>query len=501
MSRLGVNLLANVAGAGWAGLVQLVCVPLYVKFLGIEAYGLVGFYLALQTTLRILDLGLAPTMTREMARYSVQPGNIAEMRNFARTIELVYWAIGISVGMALCAMAGVIATKWINPGTLPPAEVKRSLLIVGAVTAVQWPLSVYQGGLTGLQRLPLLNVIRVIGATVSGLAAILVLWLVSSSIAMFFLAQLLVGAAQTAVTAVAFWKCLPGSAYPARIDVGSILKIGRFVGGMGGIGIFGLILTQMDKIVVSRMLPLDEFGYYSLAASVSNALQLFTLPLFGVLFPGLATLVATGDERALCKLYHNASQVMNLLITPCAIVIVLFAVPAMLAWTGDMNTARKVAPVVALLAAGTALNGISHLPYALQLAYGWTEVALWTTVSMCLVFVPMLYVAVSHYGAVGAALVWLLLNIMNLATSIPVTHYRLLRGEAWRWVLKDVGLPALAAAAAVAAARILLGVAQSRGMAALDTALALALAVCAATLCAGRVRGQLLDWGRRIADI
>ena len=47
--------------------------PFYIKLLGIEAYGLVGFYVTLLAALQVLDLGISPTINREMARHSVRP--------------------------------------------------------------------------------------------------------------------------------------------------------------------------------------------------------------------------------------------------------------------------------------------------------------------------------------------------------------------------------------------------------------------------------------------
>jgi hypothetical protein len=79
--RLRHGLLANFAGSGWSALMQLVCVPLYVKFMGVESYGLIGFYLVFQAMTQVLDLGLSPTLNREMARYSVQPEKAAEARD------------------------------------------------------------------------------------------------------------------------------------------------------------------------------------------------------------------------------------------------------------------------------------------------------------------------------------------------------------------------------------------------------------------------------------
>src|ERR1700674_2796509 len=113
-SGFKLDLAANFAGVGWSFLMQIVCIPLYLRFLGIEAYGLIGFYLMLQAILQVLDFGLSPTMNREMARYSVQPEKAAEARDLVRTLETGYWLIGIAIGAGMVAAAPVIATDWIK---------------------------------------------------------------------------------------------------------------------------------------------------------------------------------------------------------------------------------------------------------------------------------------------------------------------------------------------------------------------------------------------------
>ena len=68
-SKLGVNLIANYLGQGWSALMAIIFMPIYIKILGPEAFGLVGFYITMQIVLSIFDFGITPTLNREMARY------------------------------------------------------------------------------------------------------------------------------------------------------------------------------------------------------------------------------------------------------------------------------------------------------------------------------------------------------------------------------------------------------------------------------------------------
>ena len=63
------NIVANYAGQLYATLIGILLVPLYVRYMGVEAYGLVGFFTMLQGWFMLLDMGLTPTLGREAARF------------------------------------------------------------------------------------------------------------------------------------------------------------------------------------------------------------------------------------------------------------------------------------------------------------------------------------------------------------------------------------------------------------------------------------------------
>ena len=82
-----------------------------------------------------------------------------------------------------------------------------------------------------------------------------------------------------------------------------------------------------------------------------------------------------------------------------------------------------------------------HVPYALQLAFGWTNLALFTNFVAVLVLGPTIYVMASLYGPVGAATVWVFLNTCYIFISLQIMHSRLLPDQKWRWYKDDVGKP------------------------------------------------------------
>jgi len=445
MSVLKINIVANFGGSVWTGLMGLVFVPLYIHFIGIEAYGLIGIFATLLAIFGLLDMGLSSTLNREMARLAVQQDKAREMRDLVRTLEIPYWLVGLLISVIVIVLSPFIAYRWVNAENLSPKTVQTAIRIIGLAVAFQWPISFYSGGLMGLQRQVLLNVINVVMATFRGLGAVLILWLVSPTVEAFFSWQIVVSIVHIGLIVFFLWRSLPDATEPPRFRRELLLNIWRFAAGMTGITVLVTILMQLDKVILSRMLSLEMFGYYALASVVAMNLGRFISPVFSATYPRLTNLVELGATEEITSLYHKSAQLVSVLVLPAALVLALFSKETLLLWTQNPETAGHTYLLVSILVMGTALHCLGHIPWALQLAYGWTRLAFVVNLVSVLLLTPLIIVLTKWYGAVGAASVWVILNVGYMFISLPIMHRRLLPTEKWRWYFEDVGRPLLAA--------------------------------------------------------
>jgi O-antigen/teichoic acid export membrane protein len=441
MSLVKKNIVANFAGSVWRALMELIFIPLYIKFMGIESWGLVGFFATLLIVFGLLDMGLSATLNREMARLSVIPHKEQEMRNLVRTLEAFYWGIAVFIGIAIVLISPFLARHWIKAGELSSQVVEQAFCIMGWVIALQMPVGFYSGGLMGLQKHVLLNVINGGMSLLRGGGAVLILWLISPTIQAFLSWQVLISMVNTVFLALFLWRALPPYEKRAVFQIQLLKGIWRFAVGMSGISALAVILTQMDKIILSRMLSLEMFGYYTLASMVAMSLKCFFTPVFYSMYPRFTQLVSMGDEERLKRFYHEGCQFMSVLILPIASVVALFSYEILLLWTHNPKMAEESHFLVSILICGTAINGLMNLPYALQLASGWTKLSVVKNIIAVILFVPATIFMTTHFGATGAACVWLSLNAAYIVFEIPVMHLRLLRKEKWRWYWQDVCLP------------------------------------------------------------
>ena len=215
-------------------------------------------------------------------------------------------------------------------------------------------------------------------------------------------------------------------------------------------------LTSADRIILSKVLPLEFFGYYTLGTTLSTGLQSIGSQIMRVLFPDFSALVAKGDEGELRKLYHKSAQLVSVIVLPATIIAILFSVELIQLWTQDVNTTLNTAPIAALLFIGSAINTMLSVPNYLILAYGWTSLGFFTNLISLILIVPLMVVLSLRWGGLGAALTWVILNSGYLLITPRIIHRRILRGELRRWYLTDIGLPLVAILAVAGIGRLLI---------------------------------------------
>ena len=419
----------------------LVFVPIYIRYLGIDAYGLIGVYVSLQVWFSLLDLGLSPTINREMSRFMAGETTIKTINGLLRTVETLYLWMSIGIAALIIILSPWIAAHWLKIGNLSEDTVMKSLMLAAIIIALRWMATIYRSAILGLQNQVWLNSFTAITATIRSVGTIIVLAIISKTLEAFFIYQGLTYFIETVWLFVKTHSYLPKTIEPPRMNL-NFLRSGRgFIAGMGAIGILSTILMQLDKVILSRLVTLANFGYFSLASSVAASLYVLIIPISNVAYPRFTTLVARGEHVLLSEEYHKLSQLLSIILAPTSFVMIFFSNDILFAWTGSQNLAQHVAPIMSLLAVGYLINGLLHVPYMAQLGYAWYHLKLILLAIATPIAVASLIIFVPKYGIVAAAWVWLVLNAGILLVEIPVMHLRILSGDFRRWLVNDTFYP------------------------------------------------------------
>ena len=121
--RLRWNISASYASQFYSTFIGIVMVPIYLRYMGTEAYGLIGLFSIFQLCIQSLDLGITPTLTRESARTRAGATSPLLLRQLLGSFEIIFCAMGALIVLLVAVTSGYIATRWIKSAQLDPAGI------------------------------------------------------------------------------------------------------------------------------------------------------------------------------------------------------------------------------------------------------------------------------------------------------------------------------------------------------------------------------------------
>lgn len=433
------NIVASYASQIYITLIAIVILPTYLKYLGAEAYGLVGFFVVLQTWFQILDMGFGPTITRITARTKDSYSSNEDLRALLRSLECVFVLIGSFGALLLIVSAKFISIKWLKLESLPISDAVTAIRLMAFVILFRWFGELYRSVISGYEKILWMAYFNSIVATVRLVVIVPFLVYADLNIIDFFNFQLVAAIIEMLILMFKAYSLLPQQHVTTNSwSLKPLKQVLPFAMAMGFATLVWLVASQSDKILLSGLLALSDYGVFSMATSIAGGVLMLSAPVISVILPRFAALHAGGNERAMLSLYRSVTQWVGVLVWPTCWLLVEHSERLIWAWTGDPLLATAAAPILSLYALGNGVMAVGALPYYLQYAKGHLRLHLVGTFLFVLILIPSLFWAVNHYGAVGAGGVWLFANSLYFLIWIPIAHKKYAPGLHLRWILVDV---------------------------------------------------------------
>lgn len=442
------NSLANFAGQGYAAVAALVAMPLFLQLLGAEAFGIIGIFLLLQAWSVLADVGLSPTMARQIAFWKGRAGGLRHLAHRARTYERSIAGIAAVLTLVAVALSEVAAESWLAASSLTVAERTSAFVLMAVTVGLRMLVFFYRYSIRGFEDQVWLAVADISLASLRYFGVLLPLILLNRSIHTFIGWQLAVAIAEILVYRTrqnALLSSTDNDASGVVVSADENGAVRRFAIGIAYTTGLWTVVTQSDRLILSFVLPMNEFAYFSLVALAASGLAIVTTPVSNALVPRLTGLYSTGDQESMLRVYRDASQVVSVIALAAATWIVLYGESLVFAWTGNTAAAAWSADVLYWFALGHALLAITAFQFYLQTATGELRLHVVGSTLSALIQVPALYYGAIHYGAVGAGIAWCAVRFLFFAFWIPVVHRSVAPGMHGRWLAGDV-LPVAAAA-------------------------------------------------------
>ena len=440
MPHLKKNIIANYASQIYVTIIGIVLLPMYIKYMGSEAYGLVGFFAMLQAWFGVLDLGLTPTIGRETARYHGGAVSALVFRQLYRALTVIFITVALIGGGILFFLSDLIATKWLNLESLAVDDVVVAVQIMAVSVALRWMCGLYRGVVTGSEELVWLSGFNAVIATLRFIGVFVSMWYFGFTPLVFFIHQFCIALIEIIGLAIKTERLLP-SKQSLTQNIGwsfepikPVLKFSLTIAFTASVWVF---VTQTDKLVLSGILSLEDYGYFTLAVLVANGIMMISGPISSAIMPRMARLHAENKHDEMIKVYRQATQLVAIIAGSAAITLVATAKPLLIAWTGDLHLAEQAAPILRLYAAGNLFLCIAAFAYYLQYAKGNLRYHLIGNAGLVVILIPSIIYAATHFGGVGAGYVWLMMNALFLLVWVAYVHHKLEPNLHFKWLFND----------------------------------------------------------------
>lgn len=430
------TLFASYVTQVYISLIGIILMPLYLNYLGPEAFGLVGLLIMLQAWMPILDMGLTPVLMREMSRFRAGKLTALEAANRLHALEVILGTVAVVVVVLLWVGGDWIGGIWLSAAELPREVIAHCIALIGLAAALRWLAGIYRATLTGLECQNYLNGFSAVFATLRFAGVLPLLIYISPSPEYFFVFQAGVGFIELVAFATVAHNLIAVDVN-IRPDWRALKSMLPMVGSMSILVVIWIVGTQVDKLILSGLLPLKEYGYFALASAAASGVLVLAPPLNQVIQPRLNILVERGEEDALTELYRLVSQLAAIAFTGLGGGVAFFAEPLLRIWSGSDEVAHMAAPVLFWYGLGNAIVGILVLPFMLQFARGQLRLHVLGNLILLVTLVPTLSYAARYWGGSGAGRVFFISNLLFLFLWVPLVHRHFLPAVVWRWLFRD----------------------------------------------------------------
>jgi O-antigen/teichoic acid export membrane protein len=448
-----IHVLANLGGTIWSAAIGIAFVPIYVTRLGIESYGLIGFIAALQVWFSLLDMGFTTTLNREMAQASSKLTEAKRVRNLLRTLEVVVVTVALIIIIALGFLGGSIARRWLQVEHLNVDEVESVMSIAGIIIALRWISGLYAGALQGLQDQVWLNGARIALSTSRAVGSVIVLYFISNTVLSFFIFQCLTFFLENIIFIFRVYRKIPADGSRGKFSLASLGSVWKYSASVAFFSLLGTILAQSDKVLLSKLVSLSEFGVYSLAAVVAGVITMAASSVYSAAFPRFAS--HHHEQSEVLKEFSFMSQLSSFLIIPAALTILLFADNFMQFFLHKQQLSGNEGFLLGIIVLGTMLNSLMYLPVALLLASGKTRKLVMINVVSIVFFLPGILYFVPIYGIIAAAWIWFGLNLGYITFGAIYIFIEFPKFKIGKWYFFDLLIPILISAAVLLALKVI----------------------------------------------
>ncbi len=402
MSRrpLRRNFIVNLLSPSVRMAVAFVTIPIYLRHVGAERYGVISIAWVLLGMFGFLDLGLSRAVTNALAKLRDAP-QAHRARVLLTTLSLNL-GIGLIGGAVLYVFGGLLLKHFISvPAALIP-EVSGSLPWIASLVPLTLVSYAAAGALESRELFLLVNLIQVGSMTLAQIAPVLMAVFVSPSLTVV-IPTAVAAQALGAITVLVVVYRLEGPFSLHAVDRGEARKLLGYGGWMFATNVVNPALASADQFVIGSVMGVAAVAHYAVPMNLVLRSGAVPAAVGRTFFPRMSSLSGDAAQalgvRGLSSMAYGFAAI-------CAPAIIIS--PVFFRYWLGADFAAVSAPVAQILFPGVWMSGLSFVGFTLLQSQGRADLTGKLSMIEFLPFLAVLWGLTTAFGIAGAAAAWTL---------------------------------------------------------------------------------------------
>ena len=401
---LNKGALYNLFGTGIPLLVGLISIPILLKSLGNQSFGLLTLIWTAIGYFGLFDFGLGRALTQQVASFrSNQNSNISSLIRTGLISVLI-------PGIAGAIIMYYVSLYYINELLLIDDGSKKDLIRAFSYAALSIPLVTLSSGLRGIlegfEDFARSSFLRGLLGVLNFLTPMIIVLLGNNSLFHIVLSLIISRIVMVILNAYLVYPYMKTKSITAKkIVIRNLIDLLKFGLWMTVSNIVSPFMVAADRFIIASILGASLLTYYTVPQDIVIRLLIIPAAIATAWFPRFAKLNTDSDIKKSKKLATQGYKYIFIILGPLCIFLAIFSNQLLEIWI-NIEFAKNVGSIAVILLVGVFFNALAHIPLASLQATGKVKTtALLHVVELCL-YLPLLFYLVPLAGIKGAALIW-----------------------------------------------------------------------------------------------
>jgi O-antigen/teichoic acid export membrane protein len=398
------NTVINLVGQILPLFVGIATIPMLIKGLGTDRFGILTLAWMVIGYFSLFDLGLGRALTQIISQ-RLGKGEARDLPGLVWTALAIMAITGV-IGTVIAGVISpiLIANVFKMPDQLRPETLKAFYILSASI-----PIIILSSGFVGIlsayQRFDLINAVRMPLGLANFIAPLLVLQFTTSLVPITFLLAL----CRLATCIAQFWLCLrvmPILRTEKHFISEAVKPLFSFGGWMTVSNIVGPLMVYLDRFIIGAVISVTAVAYYATPYEMVTKIWIVSGALISSLFPVFAA-YKNNDASHTIQIVTKSFAAIFIFIFPIVLIIVTFSQEGLSLWLGK-DFANNSTHVLQWLAAGVFINCLAQVVFVLIQGRGRPDITAKIHLMELTFYLPLLWWALKNYGIAGAAVAWTL---------------------------------------------------------------------------------------------